>query len=55
MHYQITERGDYLRAVIGDAAGVEDFAASYKELQGARHLDALPAPGDWGPRAGLLS
>ena len=33
MRYQITEHGDYLRAVIGDAAGPEDFAAFYKELQ----------------------
>lgn len=33
MHYQITEHGDYLRAVIGDAAAVEDFVALYKELQ----------------------
>ena len=33
MHYQITEHGDYIRGVIGDAARVEDFAAFYKELQ----------------------
>lgn len=33
MRYQITEHGDYVRAVIGDAAGTEDFAAFYKELQ----------------------
>ena len=33
MHYQITEHGDYLRAVIGDAAGPDDFAKVYRELQ----------------------
>jgi hypothetical protein len=33
VHYQITEHGDYLRAVIGDAAGVDDFAGFYRELQ----------------------
>jgi hypothetical protein len=33
MRYQITEHGDYVRAVISDAAQVEDFAAFYKELQ----------------------
>jgi hypothetical protein len=33
MRYQITEHGDYIRAVIGDAADAEDFASFYKELQ----------------------
>jgi hypothetical protein len=33
MRYQITEHGDYVRAVIGDAAGAEDFASFYRELQ----------------------
>lgn len=33
MHYQITEHGNYLRAVIGDSAGVEDLMSFYKELQ----------------------
>ena len=33
MRYQITEHGDYVRAVIGDAAATEDFASFYKELQ----------------------
>jgi hypothetical protein len=33
MRHEITEHGDYLRGVIGDAASVEDFAAFYRELQ----------------------
>lgn len=33
MHYEITEHGNYLRAVIGDAAGMDDFAAFYREVQ----------------------
>jgi hypothetical protein len=33
VRYQITEHGDYIRAVIGDAAAIEDFASFYKELQ----------------------
>lgn len=33
MRYQITEHDDYIRAVIGDAAVIEDFASFYKELQ----------------------
>ena len=33
MHYQITEHRDYLRAVIGDAAGMDEFVSLYKELQ----------------------
>jgi hypothetical protein len=33
MRYQITEHGDYVRAVIGDAAGTEDFAAFFRELK----------------------
>ena len=33
MHYQITEHGDYLRAVIGDGADSEEFASFYRELQ----------------------
>ena len=33
MRYQITEHGDYIRAVIGEAAAIEDFASFYKELQ----------------------
>lgn len=33
MHYEITTHGDYLRAVIGDAAGQSDFAGLYRELQ----------------------
>jgi hypothetical protein len=33
MHYQITEHGDYLRAVVGDATKSDDFGAFYRELQ----------------------
>lgn len=33
VRYQITEHGDYIRAVIGDAADAEEFASFYKELQ----------------------
>ena len=33
MHYEITEQGNYLRAVIGDAADMSDFAAFYLEVQ----------------------
>jgi hypothetical protein len=33
MHYQITEHGDYLRAVIGDAADLAEFENFYRELQ----------------------
>jgi hypothetical protein len=33
MHYQITEHGNYLRGVIGDAADPEQFASFYRELQ----------------------
>jgi hypothetical protein len=33
MRYQITEHGDYIKAVIGDAADLEDFETFYKELQ----------------------
>ena len=33
MHYDITEQGNYLRAVIGDTAGLEDFVRFYREVQ----------------------
>ena len=33
MRYQITEHGEYVRAVIGDAASTEEFADFYRELQ----------------------
>jgi hypothetical protein len=33
MAHQITDRGDYLRGVIGDAASVDDFTAFYQELK----------------------
>jgi hypothetical protein len=33
MHYEITEHGTYLRAVIGDQAGLEDFLGFYREVQ----------------------
>jgi hypothetical protein len=33
MHYQITEHGNYLRAVVGDGADLEEFASFYRELQ----------------------
>jgi hypothetical protein len=33
MHYEITEHSTYLRAVIGDAADKDDFAAFYREVQ----------------------
>ena len=33
MHYEMTQRGNYLRAVIGDAAQTEDFAVFYGEVQ----------------------
>ena len=33
MHYDITQHGNYLRAVIGDAANTEDFAGFYREVQ----------------------
>ena len=33
MRYQITEQQDYIRAVIADSAGIDDFVALYKELQ----------------------
>jgi len=33
MRYEISEQGDYLRAVISAAAGHEDFARFYREVQ----------------------
>ena len=33
MHYEITEHGNYLRAVIGDTAGTADFTDFYREVQ----------------------
>jgi hypothetical protein len=33
MQYQVTQHGDYLRAVIGDGAGLDEFASLYRELQ----------------------
>jgi hypothetical protein len=33
MHYEITEHGNYLRAVIGEGADLEEFASFYRELQ----------------------
>src|SRR5919106_6646573 len=33
MRYQITEHGDYLRGVIGDAADLDEFESFYRELQ----------------------
>lgn len=33
MHYEITEHANYLRAVIGDVGGLEDFVSFYLELQ----------------------
>ena len=33
MRYQFTEHGDYIRAVIGADAAIEDFANFYRELQ----------------------
>ena len=33
MHYEITEHGDYLRAVIGDGAGLMTSLRLYRELQ----------------------
>jgi hypothetical protein len=33
MHYEITERSEYLRAVVGDAARMDDFENLYRELQ----------------------
>ena len=33
MHYEITEHGTYVRAVIGEAAGLEEFARFYREVQ----------------------
>jgi hypothetical protein len=41
MHYEITQPGNYLRAVIGDAAGMEDFAAFYMEVQKRCALSGL--------------
>lgn len=60
MRYQITEHGDYIRAVIGAAADTEEFAAFYKELQTlctARGFDralVVVAPGDPVPSAERL-
>jgi hypothetical protein len=33
MRYQITEHGQYLRAVIGDDASPDEFATFFRELQ----------------------
>jgi hypothetical protein len=33
MPYQITEHGQYLRAIIGDDAALDEFASFYRELQ----------------------
>jgi hypothetical protein len=33
MHYEISQQAGYLRAVIGDAANLEDFASFYAEVQ----------------------
>lgn len=33
MQYHITVHGNYMRAVIGDAAALDDFAGLYRELQ----------------------
>ena len=33
MHYYFTEHGEYMRAVIGDAADAEEFASFYRELR----------------------
>jgi hypothetical protein len=33
MHYEITEHGSYMRGVIGDSAGMQEFVGFYTELQ----------------------
>jgi hypothetical protein len=33
VHYEITQHGNYLRGVIGDAADMQEFASFYRELQ----------------------
>jgi len=33
MHYEITQRGTYLRGVIADTASTQEFASFYLELQ----------------------
>jgi hypothetical protein len=33
VHYEITQRGNYLRGVIGDTASTQEFASFYLELQ----------------------
>lgn len=33
VHHEITDQGDYMRGVIGDAASADDFTVFYQELQ----------------------
>jgi hypothetical protein len=33
VHHEITDQGEYMRGVIGDAASHDDFVAFYQELQ----------------------
>jgi hypothetical protein len=56
MPYQISQRPDYLRGVIGNSATADEFAAFYRELQlrcaelGLERALVVVVPGDEAPR-----
>jgi hypothetical protein len=56
MPYQISQRPDYLRGVIGNSATADEFAAFYRELQlrcaelGLERALVVVVPGDEVPR-----